>query len=62
MAEQGRRPVLFIQVNTGQEPQKAGIAPGEAEEVGKGRLVGRSQDKGKRAEGHAVAEGRGRLI
>jgi pyridoxal phosphate enzyme (YggS family) len=30
MAEQGRRPALFIQVNTGQEPQKAGIAPGEA--------------------------------
>jgi hypothetical protein len=30
MAEQGRRPALFIQVNTGAEPQKAGIAPGEA--------------------------------
>jgi pyridoxal phosphate enzyme (YggS family) len=30
MAAQGRRPTLFIQVNTGQEPQKAGVAPGEA--------------------------------
>ena len=26
----GRRPDCFIQVNTGEEPQKAGIAPGEA--------------------------------
>jgi uncharacterized pyridoxal phosphate-containing UPF0001 family protein len=24
---QGRRPQLFVQVNTGEEPQKAGIAP-----------------------------------
>jgi pyridoxal phosphate enzyme (YggS family) len=30
MAAQGRRPTLFIQVNTGQEPQKAGVAPGDA--------------------------------
>jgi PLP dependent protein len=29
MARQGRRPELFIQVNTGAEPQKAGVAPGE---------------------------------
>ena len=28
---QNRRPELFIQVNTGEEPQKAGIAPGEAD-------------------------------
>ena len=28
MARQGRRPRLFVQVNTGEEPQKAGIAPG----------------------------------
>ncbi|MEM7295097.1 MAG: YggS family pyridoxal phosphate-dependent enzyme [Pseudomonadota bacterium] len=27
--EEGRCPELFIQVNTGEEPQKAGIAPGE---------------------------------
>jgi pyridoxal phosphate enzyme (YggS family) len=29
-ARQGRNPLLFVQVNTGGEPQKAGIAPGEA--------------------------------
>jgi len=28
---QNKRPELFIQVNTGEEPQKAGIAPGEAD-------------------------------
>jgi pyridoxal phosphate enzyme (YggS family) len=28
---QGRAPVLFVQVNIGQEPQKAGVAPGEAD-------------------------------
>ena len=28
---QGRRPQLFVQINTGEEPQKAGIAPGEAD-------------------------------
>jgi pyridoxal phosphate enzyme (YggS family) len=27
MARQGRRPVCFIQVNTGEEPQKAGVWP-----------------------------------
>jgi pyridoxal phosphate enzyme (YggS family) len=27
----GRSPELFVQVNTGEEPQKAGIAPGEAD-------------------------------
>lgn len=31
MARQGREPELFIQVNTGREPQKAGIAPEELE-------------------------------
>lgn len=31
MARQGRRPRLFIQINTGDEPQKAGVAPGEAD-------------------------------
>jgi hypothetical protein len=30
MARTGRTPTLFIQVNTGEEPQKAGVAPGEA--------------------------------
>ena len=29
IARQGKRPQLFVQVNTGEEPQKAGIAPGE---------------------------------
>ena len=28
---QNRRPELFVQINTGEEPQKAGIAPGEAD-------------------------------
>ena len=30
MEKTGRRPKLFIQVNTGEEPQKAGVAPTEA--------------------------------
>lgn len=30
MARVSRRPRLFVQVNTGEEPQKAGIAPAEA--------------------------------
>ncbi|CAN0587022.1 unnamed protein product, partial [Ectocarpus sp. 12 AP-2014] len=29
--EEGRCPELFIQVNTGEEPQKAGILPGDAD-------------------------------
>jgi len=32
MARAGRRPTLFVQVNTGSEPQKAGVAPGETAE------------------------------
>ncbi len=32
MAEQDRYPRLFVQVNVGEEPQKAGIEPGMAEE------------------------------
>lgn len=32
MAKQGRRPLLFVQVNTGAEPQKAGVLPGETED------------------------------
>ena len=31
MRKQGRSPRLFIQVNTGEEPQKAGIAPGDVD-------------------------------
>ena len=31
MARQGRRPRLLVQVNTGEEPQKAGVAPRELE-------------------------------
>jgi pyridoxal phosphate enzyme (YggS family) len=31
MAKQGRRPTCFVQINTGEEPQKAGIAPGLAD-------------------------------
>lgn len=29
--KQGRRPRLYIQVNTGEEPQKSGVVPGEAD-------------------------------
>jgi len=29
--KQGRRPRLYVQVNTGEEPQKAGVVPGEAD-------------------------------
>jgi pyridoxal phosphate enzyme (YggS family) len=32
MTKQGRRPLLFVQVNTGAEPQKAGVLPGESED------------------------------
>ena len=31
IGRQGRRPRLYVQVNTGEEPQKAGVAPGEAD-------------------------------
>jgi pyridoxal phosphate enzyme (YggS family) len=31
MERQQRRPRLFVQVNTGEEPQKAGVAPAEAD-------------------------------
>jgi pyridoxal phosphate enzyme (YggS family) len=33
MARQGRRPELFVQVNTGEEPQKAGVKPAELGEL-----------------------------
>jgi len=29
--KQGKHPLLFVQVNTGEEPQKAGVAPGDAD-------------------------------
>jgi uncharacterized pyridoxal phosphate-containing UPF0001 family protein len=32
LAKQGKRLDLFVQVNTGEEPQKAGILPAEAED------------------------------
>jgi len=32
MARTGKHPRLFVQVNTGEEPQKAGIAPGDTED------------------------------
>ena len=31
IAKQGRKPTLFIEVNTGAEPQKAGVLPGETD-------------------------------
>ena len=31
MARQGRRPRLFVEINTGEEPQKAGVLPTEAD-------------------------------
>jgi pyridoxal phosphate enzyme (YggS family) len=31
MAKQGRRPRLLVQINTGEEPQKAGVVPQEAD-------------------------------
>jgi pyridoxal phosphate enzyme (YggS family) len=31
MAKSGRRPQCFIQINTGEEPQKAGVLPGDAD-------------------------------
>jgi pyridoxal phosphate enzyme (YggS family) len=31
IGKQNRRPDLFVQINTGEEPQKAGVAPSEAD-------------------------------
>src|SRR6185369_11102877 len=31
IVKQDRRPLLFVQLNTGEEPQKAGIAPQDAD-------------------------------
>ncbi len=32
IAKQDRKPLLFVQLNTGEEPQKAGIAPADADD------------------------------
>jgi len=32
MTRSGRRPVCYVQINTGEEPQKAGVMPGAADE------------------------------
>jgi uncharacterized pyridoxal phosphate-containing UPF0001 family protein len=32
MLKQGRRPLLFVEVNTGSEPQKAGMLPQDADD------------------------------
>jgi pyridoxal phosphate enzyme (YggS family) len=32
-AKQGRRPACYVQVNTGEEPQKAGVLPSEADDL-----------------------------
>lgn len=41
MQAQGRRPACFVQVNTGEEPQKAGAAPDEADAlIGEARRAG----------------------
>jgi uncharacterized pyridoxal phosphate-containing UPF0001 family protein len=31
IAKQGRRPLLFVEINTGTEPQKAGVLPQDAD-------------------------------
>ena len=31
IAKQGRRPLLFVEINTGAEPQKAGVLPQDAD-------------------------------
>ena len=36
MARQGRRPACFVQVNTGEEPQKAGVLPGRSQRLHRG--------------------------
>ncbi|HXC55574.1 MAG TPA: YggS family pyridoxal phosphate-dependent enzyme [Rhizomicrobium sp.] len=41
MDRSGRNPFLFVQVNTGEEPQKAGVAPREA-----GALIGHARKLG----------------
>ncbi len=33
MAREGRRPTCFVQVNTGEEPQKTGVLPAEADDL-----------------------------
>ncbi|MBF0666189.1 MAG: YggS family pyridoxal phosphate-dependent enzyme [Brevundimonas sp.] len=45
-AKSGRTPRVLVQVNTGAEPQKAGVLPGEAD-----ALVARARDRGLIVEG-----------
>jgi pyridoxal phosphate enzyme (YggS family) len=40
MEKEGRRPDCYVQVNTGEEPQKAGIAPAEAD-----RFIAESRER-----------------
>ena len=40
IAKEGRRPDCYVQVNTGEEPQKAGIAPAEAD-----RFISESRER-----------------
>jgi pyridoxal phosphate enzyme (YggS family) len=40
MERSGRRPACYVQVNTGEEPQKGGVAPGEA-----GALIAACRDQ-----------------
>lgn len=46
MAKSGRTPRLYVQVNTGEEPQKAGVAPSEAD-----RFIAWCRDLGLTIEG-----------
>ena len=41
MEREGRRPDCYIQVNTGEEPQKAGVAPADAD-----RIIAESRQRG----------------
>jgi pyridoxal phosphate enzyme (YggS family) len=45
--KQGRQPRLYVQVNTGEEPQKAGVAPAEADDF----LAACRRDHGLQIEG-----------
>ena len=57
MARQDRRPACFVQVNTGEEPQKAGVWPARCRRLHQG-LPGRSRPAGDRPDGDP-AGGRG---
>ncbi len=40
MEKEGRRPAVFVQVNTGEEPQKSGVLPGDAD-----RLIAEARER-----------------